>query len=72
MLFDTGLLVQRLRAAGVVACGMVMAGTPLVLWVAWSDTVLFVALVGCLAAVVLLGVCLGPDEIPGSTTERAF
>jgi integral membrane sensor domain MASE1 len=49
-----------------------MAGTPLLLWVAWSETVLFAALISCLLAIVLLGVCLGPDKTPGSRTERAF
>jgi hypothetical protein len=53
-------------------CGVVMAGTPLLLWVAWSETVLFAALISCLLAIVLLGVCLGPDKTPGSRTERAF
>lgn len=72
MLFDFGLMVQRLRGIGVVACGLVMAGTPMLLWVAWSDTVFFLALIGCLGAVVLLGICLGPDRVPGSSSERVF
>lgn len=72
MLFDTDALVRRLRATGVTLCGVVMAGTPLLLWVAWSETVFFMALVGCLLAVVLLGFCLGPDEISGTRSERAF
>lgn len=72
MLFDVGALVDRLRAVGLTLCGVVMATTPLLLWVAWSETVFFAALVSCLLAVVFLGVCLGPDKSPGSRTERAF
>lgn len=72
MLFDISALVDRLRAVGLTVCGITMAATPLLLWVAWSETVFFMALVGCLSAVVLLGVCLGPDKTPGSKTERAF
>lgn len=72
MLFDIGALVSRLRTVGLTLCGIIMAGTPLLLWVAWSETVLFLALVACLSAVVLLGFCLGPDEPADSTTERAF
>ena len=72
MLFDFSALVDRLRAAGVTVCGIVMAATPLLLWVAWSEAVFFAALMGCLLAVVLLGVFLGPDSPPDSDTERAF
>lgn len=72
MLFDASAMVDRLRTVGLTVCGIVMAGTPLLLWVAWSETVFFAALISCLLAVVLLGVCLGPDKIPGSKTERAF
>ena len=72
MLFDMSLFVSRLRAVGLTVCGVTMAATPLLLWVAWSETVFFLALVGCLSAVVLLGVCLGPDEPAESKTERAF
>jgi hypothetical protein len=72
MFFDVDALVGRLRTVGVTLCGVVMAGTPLLLWVAWSETVFLAALIGCLLAVVLLGVCLGPDKTPGSRTERAF
>ncbi len=72
MLFDVSALVDRLRAVGLTVCGIVMAVTPLLLWVAWSETVFFAALIGCLLAVVLLGVFLGPDKTPDPTTERAF
>ena len=72
MLFDVGALVNRLRSVGLTVCGIVMAATPLLLWVAWSETVFFAALISCLLAVVLLGVCLGPDKTPASKTERAF
>jgi hypothetical protein len=72
MLFDIDGFVSRARAIGLTLCGVVMAGTPLLLWVAWSKTVFFMAILTCLLAVVLLGVCLGPDDTPSSKTERAF
>jgi len=72
MLFDINGFVRRARAIGLTLCGVMMAGTPLMLWVAWSETVFFMTILGCLLAVVLLGVCLGPDESPTSKTERAF
>ena len=72
MLFDVAALVNRLRSVGSTVCGIVMAATPLLLWVAWSEAVFFTALMACLLAVVLLGVFLGPDNPPDSDTERAF
>jgi len=72
MLFDVSALVDRLRTVGATAGGIVMAATPLLLWVAWSEAVFFAALMACLLAVVLLGVFLGPDKTPDSETERAF
>lgn len=72
MLFDLDALVTRLRAVGLTVCGLTMAIAPLFLWVAWSKTVFFAALVSALSAVVLLGVCLGPDKRPGTDTTRAF
>jgi hypothetical protein len=72
MLFDIDALVSRARSVGLTLCGIIMAGTPVFLWVAWSETVFFVAIMGCLLAVLFLGVCLGPDPPPDSNSEREY
>jgi hypothetical protein len=72
LLFDIHGLLVCLRKAALTACGLVMAMTPLALWIAWSQTVFAIVFACGLGAVVLLGILLGPDEPPESTSSRAF
>ena len=72
MLFDVRGFFVRLRKAALLACGLVMAMTPLALWIAWSQTVFAIVFACALGSVVLLGILLGPDKPPESTSSRAF
>lgn len=48
----------RFASAGVTACGIVLAATPLALWIAWTPSVFLLVLVSAALSVVSLGVLL--------------
>jgi uncharacterized membrane protein len=55
---------MRIVQGGITACGVVLMITPLVLWVAWSKLVLFLALAAVALAILvtLILVWLSPED----------